>query len=108
MNKSCYIRMLEIISGNFPRTFADPQQGVDARFIDELEARGVERRDLCLIGRARLLDPVGLALIGVERLFSRGNRRAMTRRPLVGTLTRRLRWAQSRSHNSASVASGCA
>jgi hypothetical protein len=62
---------------------------VDARFIDELEARGVERRDLCLIGRARLLDPVGLALIGMERLFLRGSFRERTMRPMVGTLTRR-------------------
>jgi hypothetical protein len=44
----------------------------------------------------------------VERLFFRGNLRAMTRRPIVGTLTCRPRWAKSRSHNSASVASGCA
>src|SRR5918911_3989978 len=80
---------------------------IDARFIDAREARGVERGALFLIGRARLLDPLSLAPIGVERRFFRGSFSAMTRRPMVGTLTRRLRWAQSRSHHSANVASGC-
>jgi hypothetical protein len=65
------------------------QREVDARCIDALEARRVARRDLCLLGRARLLDSVGLALIGMERLFLRGSFRERTMRPRVGTLTRR-------------------
>jgi hypothetical protein len=80
---------------------------VDARFSDELEARGVECGELFLRGRARLPDPLGLARIGVERGVFRGPLRARPRRPLGGTLTRRLRWAQRRSHHSAQGASGC-
>jgi hypothetical protein len=78
---------------------------VDARCIEAREARGVERRDLCLIGRARLADPVGLALIGVERLLLRGSCQWRTMRPIVGTLTRKPCCASSGADNSASVAS---
>jgi hypothetical protein len=42
---------------------------VDARGSNTREAHGVECHDLFLIGRACLLDPFGLAFIGVERLF---------------------------------------
>jgi hypothetical protein len=39
---------------------------IHARFIDELEALGVERGDLLLIGCACLLDPLGVPFAGVE------------------------------------------
>jgi hypothetical protein len=48
---------------------------VDARCVDALEALGVKRAALFLIGRSCLLDPLGIALIGVERLFLPGRPR---------------------------------
>jgi hypothetical protein len=78
----------------------------DARFIEAREARGVERRDLVLIGRARLLDPVNLAFIGMERLLLRGSGRERTMRPMVGTRTCRPCCAARCAANAASVASG--
>jgi hypothetical protein len=62
---------------------------IHARFIDELEALGIERRNFLVIGRSCLLDTLGVLFAGVERLFLRGKLSAMTRRPMVGTLTRR-------------------
>jgi hypothetical protein len=46
--------------------------------------------------------------VGVERRFFRSHLSAMTRRPLLGTLTCRPRWAKRRSPTAASGASGCA
>src|SRR5882724_9347725 len=79
----------------------------DTRVICELEALGVKCGDLFRIGRSRLLDPLGVALIGVERLFLRGGPRCLTMRAMVSTLTRKPCWACSCVHSSASVASGC-
>jgi hypothetical protein len=79
----------------------------DARCIDELEARGVERRDAFLIGRARPLDARGVARSGRERLFLRGSCKCRGMRPRVGPLTRRPCCPSSGPANSASVASGC-
>jgi hypothetical protein len=97
---------------NNPRSLRSPavppgHREIDARLIDELEALGGESGGLLLIGCPCLLDALGASFAGVERLFLRGNLRVMTRRPMVGTLTRKPCWAKSRSHNSASVASGC-
>ena len=66
-------------------TIQTGQREVYARCIDEPEARGVERRDLILLGRACLPAPFSVALISVERLWLRGSSRWRTIRPMVGT-----------------------
>jgi hypothetical protein len=59
-----------------------------------------------LVVLPRLLDPLGVALRGVERFLLRGNPKRCTTRHIVGTLTRMPVVSTARVHNSSKVASG--
>lgn len=79
---------------------------VDARFIDKFEALEIEWLNQRMVVRPRLLDPLGVALRRMERLFLRGNPKCCSSRHMVGTLTRMPVISAARVHNSSQVASG--
>jgi hypothetical protein len=89
------------------RTPEPPRHGqVDARFIDKFEALEIERLNQRVAVLPRLLDPLGVALRRMERLFSRGTPKRCTSRHMVGKLTRMPVMSAARMHNSSKVASG--
>ena len=79
---------------------------IHARFVDKFEALGIERLNQRVVVSPGLLDPLGVALCRVDRLFLRGNSKRWTSRHMVGTLTRRPVISATRVHNSSKVASG--
>jgi hypothetical protein len=79
---------------------------VHARLVDKLAALEIARLDQRLVVHPRLLDPCGVALGCVERLFLRGNPKRRITRHMVGTLTRMPVISAARVHNSSKVASG--